>query len=299
MPMTGPDSRITAPNNTPKCTGATKRKAQSQLEEGETHQRSATSSKRHSNCTSDPNDPDGRTDPQECSSTPKESESSRANGRKRQAANQLDEERNPRIRMQESERAKNGQEKEDPDIKDQSEIAKNSSMREDTKSHTSRGCKRTVSGVQANSVEQESRESDMHAKANSTACQGAILEDSRDEGVQIIAQIGGTHEKNSRPSKSDKEEQREAGGKKAKDKAKATAILNKTRLTKERCQICNVTIKKAENGTRCPPGPKDLGFKPGAPACRDCVLHLQKCLRWYTEEQRKKYPTTPWSTPKA
>ena len=139
----------------------------------------------------------------------------------------------------------------------------------------------------------------MHAKASSTASQGAILEDSCDEGDQIIAQSGGKRKRNSRPSKTVNEEQRDARGKKVKDKAEAVTVLSKAKKTKEKCQICNVTIKKAESGTQCPPGPTDLGFMPGAPSCLDCIVHLQKRLRWYTEEQMAKYPTTKENLPKA
>ena len=147
-------------------------------------------------------------------------------------------------------------------------------MREGTELDTSRGGKRTVNGVQTNS----------HS-------QGAILDDSGDEGDQVIAQSGGEHKKNSKPSRAVEEKRHDARGEKVKGKAEAAAIVNKERRNKERCQICNVAIKKAESGTLCPPGPKDPGFMLGAPSCRDCVAHLQKRLQWYMEEQKAKYPS--------
>ena len=58
----------------------------------------------------------------------------------------------------------------------------------------------------------------------------------------------------------------------------------------EKCEICNTTMRRLEIGSRCPPGPAGLGFKPGWPCCSECTATLQKRLRWYTEDQQKKYP---------
>ena len=171
--MTRPDSGIRTPNSTPNYTEATKRKAQSQQEGAS----SSSSSKKRSNQTSNSNDPDESTEAHESSSTPKESESLGTKGRKRLAANQLDDERSPHIR--ESEGAKNRWRKRDLGMRDQTEIASNSSTREDTEFDMSRGSKRTTNGVQTNSDSQ-----------------GAILEGNGDEGDQVIAKSGGRHKEN-------------------------------------------------------------------------------------------------------
>ena len=140
--VTRPDSGIRTPNSTPNYTEATKRKAQSQHE-------GASGSKKRNNHASNSNDPDESTEAHESSSTPKESESPKTKGRKRMAANQLDDERSPHIR--ESEGVKNRWKKRDPGMKGQTGIASNSSMREDTEFDMSRGSKRTINGVQTNS----------------------------------------------------------------------------------------------------------------------------------------------------
>ena len=268
-----PDSGIRTPNSTPSHTEATKRKAQSQHE-------GASSSKKRNNQASSSNDPS--TEAHESSSTPKESESPKTKGRKRMAAYQLDDERSPHIR--ESEDAKNRWKQRGPSTMDQTEIANNSSMREDTETDMSRGSVRTISGVQTNSNNQ-----------------GAILKGSGDEGDQIIVQSGGEHEKNSKPSREAEQKRHDAKREKVKARTEAAASVDKERRNRERCQVCNVAIKKAEHGTLCPPGPKGLGFMPGAPSCRSCVAHLQKRLQWYMEEQKAKYPgpTKGVSTPGA
>ena len=292
--MTRPDSRIRTPNSTPNYTEATKRKAQSQLEEKETHQPSASSSWRHSNHTSDPSDPDGSMEAHESSSTPKEEETRSAKGRKRHAVNQLDEERRPRVEMQASEDAKSHtrEGEEDPDIRDQSEIAKNPITREGTKTDTSRGDKRTVEGAKVNSNSRgEARPpKQVHAETSESASQGAILGASCDEGDRIIAQGRGKRKRNPETGEPAKEEQQRAGGKKAKEKAEAASVIGRVKKIRERCQVCNGVISSAESGTQCPLGPKELGFVPGAATCRDCVAHLLKRLQWYLEEQLKKYP---------
>ena len=292
-PTKEPDSRSSTHSSTPKSTGATKRKSQSQIEEEKAYQPSTSSAGRSSNQTSDPSDQDGSKRAHESSSTPKEEETWSPEGRKRHAVNQLDEERRPRVEKQKSVDSNNHTKEEDSGTRDQSEIAKNAITREGTKIDTSRGDKRTVGGAKANSNNQgEARPpKQVHAETSGNASQGAILGDSCDEGVRIIAQSGGKRKNNSEAGEPANEEQREAGGKKAKGKAEAVFVHSKAEKIKVKCQICNVVIKGAESGTQCPPGPRHLGFMPGAPSCRDCVTHLQKRLHWYREEQEAKYPS--------
>ena len=60
--------------------------------------------------------------------------------------------------------------------------------------------------------------------------------------------------------------------------------------TAEKCEICNRPMTRSEIGSRCPTGPTGLGFKPGSPCCSDCTATLEKQLKWYREDQQKKYP---------
>ena len=290
-PMKKPDSKSSTPNSMPKTIGATKRKAQSQIEDEEAYQPSTS---RSSNQTSDPSDQDRSVKAHESSSAQKEEETRSTKGRKRHAVNQLDEERRPRVELRTNEDTKSHtREEEDPNRRDQREIAKNSSTREDTKTNTSRGDKWTVEGANMNSNSKgEARPpKQVHAETSGNASQGAILGASCDEGDRIIAQSRGKRKRNSETGEPAKEEQQRAGGKKAKEKAEAASVIGRAKKEKERCQICNGVISSAESGTQCPPGPKELGFVPGATSCRDCVAHLLKRLQWYLDDQKTKYPS--------
>ena len=105
-------------------------------------------------------------------------------------------------------------------------------------------------------------------------------------GVKIINELKNTSASNERNSGDQKETE---GGKSSKQSS--TGAKEKDKPV-PRCIECNVKLRKSEAGSHCPPGPVDLGFKPGLPCCKLCIVHFQKRHHWFIEDQEKRCPKT-------